>query len=86
MEVPFPPIPPDAAGVTLIVIDSGARAYSQIMQNPLSGARRVFLIGSWGRTFSALPVDLCTAPRSVEGMGRATRGTAASELAALDGT
>jgi hypothetical protein len=35
MEVPFPPIPPDAAGVTLIVIDSGANAYSQITQNPL---------------------------------------------------
>jgi hypothetical protein len=35
MELPFPPIPPYAAGVTLIVIDSVAGAYSQIMQNPL---------------------------------------------------
>ena len=35
MELPFPPTPPDAAGVTLIVIDSVARPYSQIMQNPL---------------------------------------------------
>jgi hypothetical protein len=58
MELPFPPTPPDAAGVTLIVIDSVACAYSQIMQNPFP-RRQAEVVGRSIRPASSLEAAPC---------------------------